>query len=227
MTVPISTRRWRSIASPSAFALELTARPLDPSALRQFLASLPEKELRDAAFVVVRLGALERERSKPIVVAANTWSHSARLCLAVDRGTLERIDFGALVAERVGLILDDVDAETPLSAIARDSVEAIRFGADFVARARGNVRVGCVLATMLDLASNLGLGTLGPAAAANDVASHSPVSNFDFVPSSGFDAGADQPEGWDRCVPSHAMISVTRPNARKRPPLPRPSRTGA
>ncbi len=157
MTVPISTRRWRSIASPSAFALELTARPLDPSALRQFLASLPEKELRDAAFVVVRLRALERERSKPIVVAANTWSHSARLCLAVDRGTLERIDFSALVAEHVGLILDDVDAETPLSAIARDSVEAIRFGAEFVARARGTVRVGCVLATMLDLASNLGL----------------------------------------------------------------------
>jgi hypothetical protein len=201
MTIPISLRRWVSVNCPPTFALEVTAGPLDPNALPEFLASLSKEDLGDAVFVVLRLAALELKRSGPALSAANTWSRNARLCLAVDRGTLGRIEFNTLDADRIGLILDDVDAETPLSAMVRDSIEAIRFRADFIAQARGSVRIGCVLTTMLDLATNLGLGTLGPATGANDTTSHLLVPSFDFVPASGIGIAADQAERRESGVP--------------------------
>jgi len=193
MTVPISLQRWTSTASPPAFAIEWTAEPVDASELEQLVATAREAELRGAAFAMVRIRTLEREAWEHVASIANRWSHNARLCLAIDRETLNRVESRELDTERVGLILDDVDAETPLSALARDSVEAIRFRTPFVVQARRSVRAGCVLAAMLDLTTNLGLGTLGPPVAPNDGLSPLLIPAFDFTPSPGL-GGIDQPE---------------------------------
>ncbi|MEP7301349.1 MAG: hypothetical protein ABI699_07455 [Caldimonas sp.] len=117
--------------------------------------------------------------------AANTCRIQTRLCLAVNSLTLESMVGKTFDSGQVGLILDDVRADTPLSSLACESIEAIRFSPEFVLAAGRSIRLGCVLGAMLGLARDLGLCTLGPAQKANE-GSPLPDPVFDFVPSSAF-----------------------------------------
>lgn len=181
MTANWSVRRWSPMDGHPARAYELVSLPIAPQAFRAALAFLTTAVPVDSAFIVVRLAGGDNLAIRQVIEAANESTLSPRLCVAVDRSTLAAIDFSALDNERVGLMLDGIDAETPLTDIAHDSIEAIRFDENFVECASQNVRQGCVLEAMFGLARNLGLCTLGPQVANADALIAS-ASDFDYVP---------------------------------------------
>lgn len=180
--MPAPLRRWSSVAASPVQAAELVAGPLPPESLGTALGALCERDLRDATFLLIRLTSGDGKAMHDAIAAANAFPLTTRLCLAVDRVAIEEIRACDLDGNRVGLLLDEVDADTPLSDLIVDSIEAIRFRADFVAHARRNLRAGCALDALLGLAWNLGLPTFGPNAAANE-ASTTTAPMFDFVPS--------------------------------------------
>src|ERR1019366_7875844 len=173
MTAYPPLRRWSSLASPRIHAVEIASAPCAPRALAGVLASITAEDLADSAFLVIRLGPIEGDDIQRAVESVNQARVAARICLAVDRATLRQLDVESLDAERVGLMLDDVDAGTPLCDLASDIIEAVRFRAEFVALASRDLRLGC--------AKDLGLCTLGPAMASND-ASFAAHAEFDYVP---------------------------------------------
>jgi hypothetical protein len=190
MTSPWSIRCWSSTDGHPARAYELVSVPVAPQAFRAALAFLGSAVPADSAFVVVRLGTGDETAIRQAIEVVNECQLSSRICVAVDRATLMAVDFSALDGDRVGLLLDDIDAETPLAGMAHDAIEAVRFHADFVGRASRNLRQGCVLEAMFGLARNLGLCTLGPRVANADAISL-PGTGFDYVPDGPSDAPAD------------------------------------
>jgi|KBSMisStaDraftv2_1062788.scaffolds.fasta_scaffold26744_5 hypothetical protein len=181
MNRPYGLQRWSSIAK-DAHGAELLPAPSSPDALARALATLTIDETRDLAFVLVRVIGDSDAAIQEVIHGANATTIGPRLCLAVSRNALQTTDFNSVNNHRVGLMLDDVDAETPLSLIVSDSIESIRFCSDFVASASKSLRLGCVLESMLLLAHNLGLSTLGPSEAAKDDLMW-PSSRFDYTPS--------------------------------------------
>lgn len=175
-----TVRRWASQAT-SGFGCELGPAPVSLRSLTQALGSAALRTELDVAFVIVRLRACDEESLRRTIDAANSASMKPRLCLAVDRDGLERIDAAAISSDRIGIMLDDVDADTPLSLVASRSIEAIRFRPDFIARSTRDLRLSCVLESMLLLAHNLGICTMGPSLRGDDD-SISPVPTFDYVP---------------------------------------------
>lgn len=106
---------------------------------------------------------------------ASEFFSSARVCVAVDQQTLQCIHQAKLRTKNIGIVLDHVDASTPLSSVSAELVEAVRFEDNFVRRASTESRTSCVLEAMLKLAHDLGLATL---------ASGSPARSefpFDYV----------------------------------------------
>ncbi len=95
-------------------------------------------------------------------MAANEWNLAPRLYIAADRLTLTSVDSGEIDGRRVGLMLDEVDGETPLQDLAQDRIEAVRFRTEFVHQARQNLRKSYVLDAMSGLVRDLGLCSLGP-----------------------------------------------------------------
>ncbi len=188
MTTAWSVRRWSSIGGNAARGYELVSQPVAPQAFRAALAFLATAVPVESAFVLVRLAGGDDVANREAIEAANESTLSQRLCVAVDQSTLTSVDFSDLNNERVGLVLDSIDADTPLAAIAHDSIEAIRFSSDFVRRASGNLRQSCLLEAMSGFARNLGLCTLGPQV---DRSNHliAPGLEFDYVP----DYPADAP----------------------------------
>jgi hypothetical protein len=174
-------RGWSSPADASLKAAELFPAPMGGEALASALSRVAG-QLDGAAFLIVRVSHLDAEGLRSMVANASAASPGPRLCLAADRATLKRLDMAMFDGDRVGLLLDEVDADMPLAEIVRDRIEAIRFSADFVARAGRSLRLGCALDAMLGLARNLGLCTLGGVAMPGRVSS---VDNddFDYVPS--------------------------------------------
>jgi len=183
MSSPNAFRRWSSLAKPPLQAAELALGPIGPDALAQILNSISARDLKDVSFLLVRLIRVEGEALHRAIAAANASALPTRVCLAVDRFTLEAVGGAPIDDRRVGLVLDDVDADTPLSCLVSESVEAVRFHADFVTRAGNNLRLGVALEAMLDVSRHMGLCTFGPATAANE-SSLAPNPAFDFVPSS-------------------------------------------
>ena len=90
--------------------------------------------------------------------AASAGVAKCRLCLAVSNQTLTGI---SPLMENVGVILDNVDEHTPLSAFTNQAIEAVRFATKFLATAERDMRLGLVLDAMLQLTHDLGLATLG------------------------------------------------------------------
>ena len=70
------------------------------------------------------------------------------------------MDAEFLRTKNVGIVLDQVDSDTPLSAIGADLIVAVRFKEDFVLRSTADARSACILDAMLRLAHDLGLATL-------------------------------------------------------------------
>jgi hypothetical protein len=167
MSAPLAVRHWTFASDTSPGGIELLGPPCSAATLGAALdaacAALP---MRDPAFLLVRLERTNRAGVEAAVQLASAFSATARVCLAIDRCTLAQLESQGLDTSNVGLLLDGVDADTPPSAVVHYAIEAIRFGPDFVAQAARNIRLGCALEAMVGLARNLGLATLGPAAAA-------------------------------------------------------------
>lgn len=176
-----SLRRWSPLDGHPNSAYELVSVPIAPHAIGTALAFLAATVPADSTFVVMRLGSGDKAGVRSAIKAANESTLLPRLCVAVSRSTLGALDVGTLEAERVALMLDDVDAETPLADMANDAIDAVRFNSDYVERASRNLRQGCVLEAMLGLARNLGLCTLGPRIAQADEMSAAGIE-FDYVP---------------------------------------------
>ena len=172
MTAPI-IRQWCSTswsdgvesggseaAHQQCLANEIVRAPNDAKGLSKALirASTDEKGL---AFLVL---SVQNLTPNLMHLALDGGRAHPRVVLAADRATLEH--FGSQIADgRVGLMLDNVDMETPLSSIVWEHLEAIRFSPSYLARASRDLRTNCALECMLALAKDLGLCTFGPTSA--------------------------------------------------------------
>ena len=144
------------------------------------------------AFVFMALGAAAPDDVATSISRAAGFSHAARVCVAIDPATFHATDPAALRDANVGIVLDQVDASTPLSVFSSDLVEAVRFSESFVAKARADARSACVLGAMLRLAHDLGLATLAGSGDRRPLAERE--FEFDYVVSSG-SAGSSGQQG--------------------------------
>ncbi|MEP6738958.1 MAG: hypothetical protein ABJA61_01180 [Caldimonas sp.] len=191
MTIMWSLRRWSSATVVGLHAAEVLPAPADADALGHALNRVAG-DLADSAFLLVRVGRCDGDALRGAIATALAKGLTTRLCLAADRATLEQIAALGLDDDRVGLVLDDVTIDTPLSAFVWDRLEAVRFDADFVARAARNLRAGCALEAMLRLARNLGLCTLGSDAMPGGAAL-AEQEEFDYLPAPLAAAGSTIP----------------------------------
>jgi hypothetical protein len=163
-------QRWVATSGKPSYALQLG---------REFLAN-PRHVFADPppAFVIVSFH--DASRSDLLATVTKAFSHS-RICLAVDVATLKTLDAETLDRRRVGLLLDNVSAQTSLDCIASQAVEAARFSPGFVLDAATHLRSACILAAMLGLVRELGACTLGPEIT-DTGNSLPPELGFDYVP---------------------------------------------
>jgi len=154
--------RWQSTADPSRCGLELAGYVSDHHRLEAELdKGLGKADIACPAFVFTSLGSARAEDIASAVSRASDFSSDARMCVALDAETLCATDSLILRNANVGILLDQVDADTPLSLITTDLIEAVRFDETFLKQAFADSRSACVLAAMLGLAHDLGLATLG------------------------------------------------------------------
>jgi hypothetical protein len=166
-----STPRFDTRERHPARGLDLTIEPVEGSGVASLLQRMQGSPAVSPSFVLIRLATTDQQGFEQAVKATCAAASGARVCLAVDRTTLARL--GASAAESgVGLVLDDVDSDTPLSSIASHLIEAVRFKSAFVASASKSLRQSSILRAMMNLAHELGLATVvsGPESteAAND-----------------------------------------------------------
>lgn len=153
---------WRSPQGDGRLALEIRQAPSDLRLLPALVESILDGQ-HYVAFVFLRVEDVVSLDLGAIAATTETLQRlkSGRLCLAGRREILTRIAGSDLNSEQIGLMLDDVDADTPLSEFLWDRLEAVRFKSEFVRHARGHVRKGCALEAMLSLCHEIGLCTLG------------------------------------------------------------------
>jgi hypothetical protein len=177
MTSRPKMSRWLATSSRGA-AIELTGGPIQGNALSAVLSkALPP--LGQPDFLIVRAVAvspLHIRRAQEMLVATGS---KTRLCLAGRRDSLEHLPNEGI--DRVGLMLDDLDLQTPCSELIWDGFEAVCFSKRFVSKALRDLRVSCALESMLSLARELGLRTLGACGAGERTA---PPFAFDYLPAS-------------------------------------------
>ncbi|HEX2541579.1 MAG TPA: hypothetical protein VHM00_10920 [Caldimonas sp.] len=147
--------RWESTVDPSLCGVELRGLEVPGRERHERLHS------GKPTFVLAALGSLSPAEVAAALSKASIEFGNARACLAVDVGVLFRLDINFLRDRNIGVVLDRVDETTPLSAISEQAVEAVRFAANFVTRARSDGRFACILDAMLGLSRDLGIATLG------------------------------------------------------------------
>lgn len=152
--------RWSSPVDPHMQAAELLPSPGNGDAMAVALSRITG-DLAGAAFLVVRIDGMEASAVAQVVESFHGAGGSTRLCLAGDRATLGVIDAASFDRDRTGLLLDEVDVDTPLSELVWDRIEAVRFRLDFVAKSASDLRMGYALDAMLSLANDVGLCTFG------------------------------------------------------------------
>lgn len=157
-----SIQPWNSTDRPAKPAGQLIPSPVNLTQFQEAAAFLAASDLSHLGFVVVSVGALSADSTRRAMRIFEELDMSSRTYFAVDAADLERLDFGGLDNARAGLLLDGVESSTPLSTLANDSIEVVRFDDRYVMRAMGHLRTGCVLESMIGLVRNLGLCSLGP-----------------------------------------------------------------
>ena len=173
-------RRWMALGASPGLAAEMWPAPVSADTFIQAMDATASLNLDGASFLVVRVPESLGLRAAPD--AAHGCHVGPRLCLAIGRSTIAELDGLAINRDRIGLMLDDVDAETSMADFICDSIEAVRFCPEFVLRAQRSLRHGLALDAMLRLSRELGLATLGPASAPNEDWLV-PAAQFDYVPS--------------------------------------------
>ena len=162
MTGTTAIVRWQSTLDPLRCGVEIAGFASNRHRLATELDNgLGKSSVERPAFVFTALGSARADEIAVAISQASDFSFGARMCVAMDQKTLSATDPIDLRNSNVGIVLDQVDADTPLSAISTDLVEAVRFDESFVRRAMVDSRSACVLAAMLGLAHDLGLATLG------------------------------------------------------------------
>ena len=172
--------RWSSPVRPDKQAAEVLRAGDDRRALELSMRRAA-RQLGHARFLVVNIESADVADLHAGIEAFHAAGGSARVCLAGDRKTLGRLDAAAFDNDHVGLMLDAVDADTPCADLVWDRIEAVRFAAAFVAAAVSNLRLCCALESMLGLARDIGLCTLG-ANAVPGGASLCGRADFDYLP---------------------------------------------
>jgi hypothetical protein len=170
-------RRWKSTSDESG-GDEVISAPLLPGQLKAALRP-PLQSGSAGEFLLVRLASSDHGGVSDAIRAIGELKAKVHIALAVDLDTLGRLDRNLPNVEGVGLVLDGVDAATPLSAFILDSVEAVRFEGAFTAAACRSLRIAAVLRAMLSLASDLALSTFASEAPASHLLRPCPV--FDYV----------------------------------------------
>lgn len=172
MSAARAFRRWASASNPGLYVAEI---PL------QAVRGMAADSVHGAKFIVVGVDdaplplvarAIESYRGAP---------YASRLCLTGCHESLSRINDAGLADGNVALMLDGVAADTPLSELISDRIEAVRFDSTFITLSGRELRIGLVLKSMLRLTRELGLCSFGePLAARNG----GPVARlkFDFLP---------------------------------------------
>jgi len=173
------TRSWKSTSGESS-GDELISAPLLPGQLKGVLRPALESGNLGGEFLLVRLASSDYVGICAAIRAIGELKSKIHIALAIDLATLMRLDGSLPVAEGMGLVLDGVNATTPLSALILDSIEAVRFEVAFIAAASRSLRIDAALRAMLFLANDLALSTLASEAIpSSSLLSPGPV--FDYV----------------------------------------------
>ena len=163
MSAATAIRRWESTSDPSRWGVEITGfAPLTHRLEAELDRRIGELSPGRPAFVFTALGSTHTDELAVAVSRASDFSSGARICIALDQESLLAMNPDSLRNRNVGILLDQVDSNTPLSAVSRDLIEALRFDESFVHLARTDARLACILDAMLRLAHDLGLATLAP-----------------------------------------------------------------
>jgi len=191
VNIALDVQGWCSASEAQKGGIELPGAPIPPSGIDSALLHGELAELsKDASFLLIPLASTDSRGVALAIAHASRSEFGARPGLLVDRSTSEGSDTSIASRQRVSLVLDGVDADTPLSALARDSIDAIRFEPAFVLAAFENARLGCVLEAMLSLAHNLGLATFGPAGPSDTDRQEAKLA-FDYTPTPRGEPAAD------------------------------------
>ena len=134
---------------------------------------------QECGLVVIRAPTADRRAMEKLASALHDAQPSPHICLAIQARTLPAWNGTWSGSGRVGLLLDEVDAQTSLSDIASEAIEAFRIAPAFGQRARSHLRSTCILDAMLGLAHEIGLCTFG-SPQRSDEANY----KFDYVPHS-------------------------------------------
>ena len=151
---------WMSPTAPTGRGVELLSIDSDERSLEAALTDVAG-HLGNACFLIVNACRVDAITVRRAIEAFHAAGGDVRLCLAGDRETLTQLDAAGFDSDRVGLMLDEVDLNTRYSDMIWDRIEAVRFNAEFVAHATRDMRTACSLESMLALAREIGLRTLG------------------------------------------------------------------
>ncbi len=152
--------RWESTADATRCGVEIAGLELGKkleSELDRILGGLAGIE---PAFVVAGFDSGSPTDVAKAFNQSGGFFSSSHVCLALDQAMLLAVDQTTLRTRNFGVLLDHVNANTPLSALCAQTVEAIRFTASFVHDASKDARLSCVMDSMLKLAHDLGVATL-------------------------------------------------------------------
>lgn len=175
-----SLKIWHSPSQPSARGFEIAACPVLPRHVRRALDDVSSFRI-DGSFLLIRLATTDHDGMSLARSSAGGFTSTARVCIAIDLATVKSIGHRQADDDRIGLVLDDVDADTPLSAITNEALEAIRFKPEFVVGAGRSLRAAAILRAIMGLAHDLGLGTLGQTLDGGTPVQQ-PSFTFDYVP---------------------------------------------
>jgi hypothetical protein len=174
----VALHQWLPTHGTGADILELDYRAESLDTLCTVLAGLAPR-LNSCSFVLARVSVPSGGDLTEVMAATHKMDLPARVCLAIDLRLLRKIVAPIRDVDRVGLLLDDIDASTPLADIAHEAIEAVRFDTEFARRATVHLRSQCILDAMLGFALDSGLCTLGPARRGDT--SDGAARQFDYV----------------------------------------------
>ena len=180
MSASSTIRRWSSSTQGSPEGIEIGSGASVAADLEQLLSRVSRPVRMAASFVILHLATADQPELDDAIGAVRAGTKNPRICLAVSSARLRELDVSLLSSRNVGVMLDAVDLGTPLSDLLFDSITAVRFTDDFVFRATRDIRVGCALDAILELAKSIGFATLGPVTAPS-IEWLAPGPKFDFV----------------------------------------------
>lgn len=191
-------RGWCSASGTPAYASELLLASDNVEGFCETLHDL-ESELAGSLFLLVKVSQPLVVCVPALVAAYRQRGLKAKLCIALNRAAMKVLRPMEISDESVGLLLDEVDAESPLADLLANRLEAVRFRARFVAAAAAELRLGFTLEAMLGLAKDLGLRTFG------ECDGTSSTLQFDFGPSRA---------GFQQKLPDRSQVNAMLPARR-------------